>query len=149
MPWSDTGRHSTLTCEEQKTNLTPWPAILTAGSSATRREGRWHGFRRAESRSGKTMPVATTSTAMVVTCPEGDVGDPFHIDGPHKSQAYVSTSTGLLKIALTVPSGHSTRITPDRAFLGILGMSVSLGEFHELQVNLQSRDRTLSSSTTV
>ena len=69
--------------------------------------------------------------------PSGKTGEPFHISAPHKSHAYFSSSTGELKIALTVPIWSQREITPDRRFLGIMGMSVSLGEFAELQVNLR------------
>ena len=70
--------------------------------------------------------------------PEGQTGDPPHIDQPHRSKVYISTSTDSLKVALTVPVWSETQASPDQKFLGILGMSVPLGEFSELQTQLGS-----------
>ncbi len=59
-----------------------------------------------------------------------------HIVDVHRSKVYVSSSTGALKVALTRPVWSQSDVNPNRKFLGILGMSVSLGEFKELQTGL-------------
>ena len=69
----------------------------------------------------------------------GKTGIPFHIEQPHRSKVYQSDSTGTLKVALTVPIWNRRQPTPDRKFLGILGMSVVLGELIELQTGLGSQ----------
>ena len=61
---------------------------------------------------------------------------PKHIENVHRSKVYVSSSTGALKVAITRPIWSQMDVNPNRKFLGILGMSVSLGEFKELQTGL-------------
>lgn len=68
---------------------------------------------------------------------------PPHITGVHRSKVYVSTSTNSLKVALTRPVWSQTEVNPNRKFLGILGVSVSLGEFRELQTGLGSEQLVL------
>ncbi len=64
--------------------------------------------------------------------------DAGHISDVHRSEVYISSSTGTLRVALTRPIWSQEAVTPEREFLGILGMSVSLGEFRELQTGLGS-----------
>ncbi len=61
---------------------------------------------------------------------------PPHITAVHRSKVYVSSSTGQLKVALTRPIWSQADVNPNRKFLGVLGMSVSLGEFTELETNV-------------
>ena len=59
-----------------------------------------------------------------------------HITDVHRSKVYLSASTGQLKVALIRPIWSQVEMNPNREFLGILGMSVSLGEFKELERDL-------------
>ena len=61
-----------------------------------------------------------------------------HIDDVHRSKVYLSSSSNQLKVALTRPIWSQVEVNPRRKFLGILGMSVSLGEFKALETDLDS-----------
>ena len=61
-----------------------------------------------------------------------------HITDVHRSKVYRSSTTGALKASLTRPIWSQTEVNPNRKFLGILGMSMTLGEFKELETGLGS-----------
>jgi serine/threonine protein kinase/class 3 adenylate cyclase len=61
------------------------------------------------------------------------------IQAPHLSAAYRSTSTDHLKVAFSVPIDNG-RSGPNRAVVGVLAMSVDLGEFNALE-NVLDRQR--------
>jgi serine/threonine-protein kinase len=65
-----------------------------------------------------------------------ELQDQSHVTDVHRSKVYASSSTGTLKVALSRPVWSQEAINPDRKFLGIVGLSVSLGEFKELQTGL-------------
>jgi serine/threonine protein kinase len=70
--------------------------------------------------------------------PEGTAGlEP--IAGPHISAVYRSTTTGQLKVAFSVPIENG-RSGQTRKIVGVLAMSVDLGEFNVLE-NVLDRDR--------
>ena len=57
------------------------------------------------------------------------------IQEPHLSAVYRSTSTGHLKVAFSVPISNGKK-GKDREIVGVLAMSVDLGEFNVLQKDL-------------
>jgi serine/threonine protein kinase/class 3 adenylate cyclase len=61
-----------------------------------------------------------------------DTAQPAPLREPHVSAAYVSSSTGDLKVAFSVPVWNGKRAEAERAVVGVLAMSVSLGEFTAL-----------------
>ncbi|MEM8678125.1 MAG: serine/threonine-protein kinase [Planctomycetota bacterium] len=73
--------------------------------------------------------------------PEVDVDAPRHITAPHRSQPFREDEQGPLQIALTVPIWAPADEAPDRQFLGVLGISVSFGAFHELPLHLRAGER--------
>jgi serine/threonine-protein kinase len=58
------------------------------------------------------------------------------IASPHLSTVYRSTASNSLKVAFTVPIWKNDEL--QRSCLGVLGMSVELGEFAELQTGLDA-----------
>lgn len=63
-------------------------------------------------------------------------GDVKPIVRPHLSTVYLSTASRSLKVAFSVPVWKDNN--PEGQCLGILGMSVELGEFSELQTGLDA-----------
>lgn len=61
---------------------------------------------------------------------EAEASPPPPIDHSHQSAVYKSSSTGALKVAFSVPIYESER---SRNVIGVLAMSVSLGEFTALR----------------
>ena len=57
------------------------------------------------------------------------------IDAAHLSAVYRSTSTGRLKVAFSVPIENG-RKGKDREVVGVLAMTVDLGEFNVLEKKL-------------
>ena len=72
-----------------------------------------------------------------------------HIADVHRSEVYLSSSSGQLKVALTRPIWSQVEVNPNRVFLGILGMSVSLGEFKELERDLAPDQLVMVVDTTI
>ena len=66
----------------------------------------------------------------------GKTGSPPHIVREYLSVPYASSSDGALKVALTCPIYSHPEGLPGRQFLGILGMSIKLGDFEVLTGNL-------------
>ncbi|MEX2172353.1 MAG: protein kinase [Pirellulales bacterium] len=62
-------------------------------------------------------------------------GEAAPIAGPHQSAVYSSTTTKALKVAFSVPVTDGTKQNPQ--VLGVLAMSVDLGEFNVLEEKLQ------------
>ncbi len=66
----------------------------------------------------------------------GKTGSPPHIVSEYLSVPYASSSDGALKVALTCPIYSQTEGPSGRQFLGVLGMSIKLGDFEVLTGNL-------------
>jgi hypothetical protein len=66
------------------------------------------------------------------------------ITQPHLSAVYRSTSTDRLKVAFSVPIDNG-RSGPARAIIGVLAMSVDLGEFNVLENVLDRRRASIPS----
>ncbi len=62
-------------------------------------------------------------------------GDPPYIEAPHHSVVYESTSSRSLKVAYSVPV-YVNPGTDEEEFVGVIGMSVKLGEFRILSTGL-------------
>jgi serine/threonine protein kinase/class 3 adenylate cyclase len=62
-----------------------------------------------------------------------DAPRPVPIEGAHLSSVYRSDSTGRLKVAFSVPITNGAHRTEDREVLGVLGMSIELGDFRLLK----------------
>lgn len=67
---------------------------------------------------------------------EGERGQPPHILQPYLSTPYASSNDGDLKVAMTQPVFSHLEGHQDRQFLGVLGMSIKLGDFAILDGNL-------------
>ena len=65
----------------------------------------------------------------------GKKGSPPHIVSEYLSVPYASSSDGALKVALTCPIYSQAELS-GRRFLGVLGMSIKLGDFEVLTGNL-------------
>ncbi len=68
--------------------------------------------------------------------PQGETGSPPHITREYLSVPYSSSNDGALKVALTCPIYSHPEGQLERQFLGILGMSIKLGDFEVLTGNL-------------
>ena len=68
--------------------------------------------------------------------PDGSMGSPPHILQPYLSIPYASSNDGDLKVALTHPVYSHSEGHESRQFLGVLGMSIKLGDFAILDGNL-------------
>ncbi|MEC7201734.1 MAG: hypothetical protein VXW84_13915, partial [Verrucomicrobiota bacterium] len=68
--------------------------------------------------------------------PDGSMGSPPHILQPYLSIPYASSNDGDLKVALTHPVYSHSEGHELRQFLGVLGMSIKLGDFAILDGNL-------------
>ncbi|MBT4274236.1 MAG: hypothetical protein HOD39_04780, partial [Verrucomicrobia bacterium] len=66
----------------------------------------------------------------------GTTGSPPHIVSEYLSVPYASSSDGALKVALTCPIYSQMGGQSGRQFLGVLGMSIKLGDFEVLTGNL-------------
>ncbi|TWT77655.1 Serine/threonine-protein kinase PknB [Posidoniimonas polymericola] len=62
-----------------------------------------------------------------------DAERPQPLAGPHLSSVYRSDSTNQLKVAFSVPIENGERRPEDRKVLGVLGMSIELGDFKLLE----------------
>ena len=113
-------------CDKSGLQLARVPAASSIGKRYHQRDY-FHGGRviQPKKEAGQDPAGGKTSTQ-----------EPPHIEDVHKSKVYVSSSSGALKVALTRPIWSQSDVNPNRKFLGILGMSVSLGEFRELQTGL-------------
>ena len=80
------------------------------------------------------MRIAIIFTARAPILPE-DTTNLKPIEAPHLSAVYRSTSTGHLKVAFSVPIENG-RSGEDREIVGVLAMSVDLGEFNVLEKEL-------------
>ncbi len=59
------------------------------------------------------------------------------IAAPHQSTVYQSTTTGQLKVAFSVPIRNGADLAADREVVGVLAMSVDLGDFRVLENELR------------
>ncbi|MDG1892349.1 MAG: protein kinase [Verrucomicrobiota bacterium] len=66
----------------------------------------------------------------------GERGSPPHIIREYLSVPYASSNDQKLKVALTCPVFSHPEGTAQRTFLGVLGMSIKLGDFEVLRGNL-------------
>ena len=90
--------------------------------------------RGAKPRAARTLRTAIIFTARAPNLPP-DTKNLKPIKSPHLSAVYRSTSTGHLKVAFSVPIENGKK-GKEREVVGVLAMTVDLGEFNVLEKKL-------------
>jgi hypothetical protein len=113
----------------QETPAESWFANSRQGIQVARAprsdESLGHDYSHRDYFNGREAPVAEGTTGI----------EP--IAEPHQSTVYQSTTTGRLKVAFSVPVGNGEKLATRRQVVGVLAMSVDLGDFEVLENDLR------------